>query len=265
MKGCVVRYSWALVMAFPLLARGGTPYVVTNTSLLPHTTSASHAQFYVSQGRVRAAEFDSHRVFLFKDRRIYLIDNAAKTIQVVTSALVDEGTARMDRRVQGMQDAAAQMPAEKRAVMERMAADMKAMNDSRRLAVPRDYRITDRSELVDGRSCRIWEVLEREAKRFEFCVAPAAQIPGGDEILDGMKSLSTYWQGSIFALGVSLGNVGWWSGIESLKGVPLLVREFRNGGAVSETTLTAIGDGVPNVPPFDLPAGYPMTEIDSLP
>ena len=32
-----------------------------------------------------------------------------------------------------------------------------------------------------------------------------------------------------------------------------------------ETTLTAIGDGVPIVPPFDLPAGYPMTEIDSLP
>lgn len=260
-----MRYALALMIVFPLLARGGTPYVVINKSLSPHNSSASYAQFYVSQGKVRAGGFDARRVYLFKDDRVYVIDNFAKSVQVVTGGLVEQGAARMDQRAKIAEDAAAQLPPEKRAVMVRMAADMKALNDRRRLPVPRDYRVTDRSELVDGRSCRIWEGFERDAKRFEFCVAPVAQIPGGDEILEGMKSLSAYWQGSIFALGVSLGNAGWWPGIAGLGGLPILVREFRNGSAIAETALTAIGDGVPNAPPFDLPAGYPVSEVASLP
>ncbi len=260
-----MRRAWFLLIVFPLLARAGTPYVLINKNLPARASSASYAQYYAADGKVRAAGFDSRRVYLFKDARVYVIDNTAKSIQVVTGALVDQGAARMDDRVNLVANSAAQLPPDKRAVMERLAAEMKALNDNRRIPVPRTYRITDRSEAVDGRSCRIWEGFERELKRFEFCVAPVAQIPGGAEILDGMKTLSTYWQGSIFALGVSLGNAGWWPGIESLGGLPILVREFKNGSAVSETVLTEIGDGVPNAPPFDLPAGYPRTEVESIP
>ncbi len=260
-----MRCALCLLFMLPLLARGGTPYVLINKSLSAHAKSASYAQYYVSDGKLRAASFDSRLVYLFMGARLYVIDNGTKSIQVVTSALVDQGAARMDDRVKLIMDAAAKLPPDRRAVMERLAADMKTINDDRRMPVPRTYRVTDRSETVDGRGCRIWEGFEREMKRFEICVAPVAQIPGGTEILAGMKLLSTYWQGSIFALGVSLGNAGWWAGVESLGGLPILVREFKNGDAVSETTLAAIGDGVPNAPMFDLPAGYAVSEVESIP
>jgi hypothetical protein len=260
-----VRSGLAFMILFPWLAHGGTPYVVVNRHLSPHSAAASYAQFYVQDGKVRAGGFDASTVYLFKDDRIYVIDNASRSVQVVTSGLVDQAAARLDERVTMVQNAAAKLPPDKRAVMERLAADMKAQNDSRRLPVPREYRITDRSETVDGHPCRIWEAFEQQEKRFELCVAPVAQIPGGAEILGGMKSLSSYWQGSVFALGVSLGNAGWWPGIASLNGVPILVREFKRGTAVSETALTAIGDGVPSAPPFDLPDGYPMTEVAAIP
>jgi len=259
-----VRYPWALMILFPWLAHAGTPLVI-NKSLSAQHAAASYAQFYVEDGKVRAGGFDARTVYLFEDRRIYVLDNASRSVRLVTGGLVEQAAARMDQRVEVIEQAATRLPPDKRAVMERLAAQMKAQNDIRRLPVAREYRITDRSEAVDGRPCRIWEGLERQAKRFELCVAPLAQIPGGAEILRGMRSLSEYSQGSIFALGVSLGNAGWWPGIASLGGVPLLVREFNNGVPVSETTLSAIGGGVPSTPPFALPAGWPVTEVAAIP
>jgi hypothetical protein len=150
-------------------------------------------------------------------------------------------------------------------VLEKMAADMHTLNERQFLAVPRTYHRTGRSEVIDRRSCRIWEAFEGDVKRFEFCVAPKSQIAGSSDILQGMKALSRYWQGSIFALGVKLGQVGWWAGIAYLNGLPILIREFQNGRAISETSLSAIRHGTRELSMFDLPHGYTRTEVAFIP
>jgi hypothetical protein len=75
-----------------------------------------------------------------------------------------------------------------------------------------------------------------------------------------MKVLSQYWHGSTSALGVEFGPAVWWSGIEGLGGVPILIREFKDGTAVAETTLTGMRPDVPNASLFDIPDGYPLRE-----
>jgi len=258
-----MRYALALLL-FPVLAEAGTSYVVTNRSLEPHDTSRSLAQFLADGGRVRAGGLDASTVYLFEDAKVYVVDNSSRSVRVVTSALVGQSN-ETEERIKIVEAAAAQLPPEKRTVMEKMAADMRAMDERRRLPVPREYRLTDRSEAIEGRSCRIWEGLESDAKRFELCVAAASDVPGAADIMEGMKALSHYSHGSIFALGVKLGEVGWWPGIANLGGVPMLIREFRNGKAVSETTLTAIHAGVPGGTLFDLPKGYTRTEVAFIP
>lgn len=260
-----MRYGLALLALCPFTAFGGASYLVTNKSMLPHNSSLSVAQYYVHDGQVRAAGLDAHTVYLFKDTKVYVIDNSLKSIQVVTSALVAQAAAKMDERVKSVEDSAAKLTPDKRAILDKMAADMRALNASRRLPVPREYDATDRSESVDGRTCRIWEAYEWNAKRFEFCVASKSEIPAASEILQGVQALSQYWQGSIFALGVKLGNAGWWTGIDGLQGLPILIREFKDGSAVSETTLTAIRGGVGAASLFDLPNGYPRTEVAFIP
>ena len=61
----------------------------------------------------------------------------------------------------------------------------------------------------------------------EICVAPVSALPGGAEILNGMKTLGQFRQGSFVALGVDFGLAEWWPEFASLDGVPLLVREFK--------------------------------------
>jgi hypothetical protein len=260
-----VRLGLALLILLPPPGFAGTSYLVTNKGLSPRNSSLSVAQYFVQDGKVRAGGLDQRTVYVFKDARVYVIDNSAKSIQVVTSALVAQAAEILDARVTNIEESAAKLPPDKRAILDKMAADMEAMNDSRRMAVPREYHVTDRSEAVDGRACRIWEAAEWHAKRFEICVASKSEVAGSSEILQGMQSLSGYWQGSIFALGVKLGNAGWWPGIAGLRGLPILIREFKDGTAVSETRLTAIRNGVRGASMFDLPSSYARTEVAFIP
>ncbi len=260
-----MRHLFALLALYPFCAGAGASYVVTHRSMAGPGSSVSGAQYFVQDGKVRAGGSDSPTVYLFRDSKVYVIDNSSRSIQVVTSGLVGQAADKMDERASLLADSAAKLPPEKRAVIEKMAADMKALNDSRRLPVPRDYRRTDRSEAVDGRACRIWEAYEWNAKRFEFCVAPTAAVLGGLDILRGIQVLSRYWQGSIFGLGVKLGNGEWWNGIAELQGLPILGREFKDGTAVSQTELSSIHAGIQAESLFDLPTGYPSTDVAFIP
>jgi hypothetical protein len=48
--------------------------------------------------------------------------------------------------------------------------------------------------------------------------------------------------------------------IEGLGGVPILVREFKDGNAVAETSLTGMRPDVPSASLLDVPDGYPVQE-----
>jgi hypothetical protein len=48
-----------------------------------------------------------------------------------------------------------------------------------------------------------------------------------------MKAMCHYIYGSMYAFGVQFSRIDPWPGIQSLGGVPLLVREFTNGAAAT--------------------------------
>ena len=138
---------------------------------------------------------------------------------------------------------------------------MKGVSDRVRQTVSREYRMTVRFEAVDGHDCRIWEEREDDAKRLEICVAPAATLPGGADIVEGIKTLSRFRQGAKFALGVDFGLSEWWLDIASLNGVPLAVREFKYDSLASEYTLSSIRQIQLDEALFDVPEGYQTQEV----
>jgi hypothetical protein len=162
--------------------------------------------------------------------------------------------------VKQLEVAAASAPADERAEAQRKAAAMREVSDRIGQPVPRAYRVTARNESVDGHACRIWEEREKDAKRMELCVAPAAALPGGADIYGGLKTLSQFRQGSDVALGVDFGLSEWWADFARLGGIPLLVREFKYDSMVSEITLTAMRAGVPSASLLDIPDGYQVQD-----
>ena len=162
--------------------------------------------------------------------------------------------------VKQLQAAAANAPPDERPQAQRKAADMQLISERLLEPVTRVYRLTVRFETVDGHACRIWEEREKDAKRLELCVVPVSALPGGVDILAGLKTLSQFRQGSDLALGVDFGMSEWWPDVASLGGIPLLIREYKYDSQIAEAALSAIRPGVPGGSLLDLPEGYPVQD-----
>jgi hypothetical protein len=261
-----LRQVFALLL-MPVLANAGVMYDIavrpvdqTNMALAAPAHAPVVTQYFVEDGKVRVGGTNAKSIYVFKDRTMYVIDNPARTVHVLKHATLSQVIAHYTDAVKQLEDAAASAPSDERAEAEQKAADMKAVSDRLRQPVPREYRVTVRFESVDGRACRIWEERENGAKHLELCVAPAATVPGGAEILSGMKTLSQFRQGSNFAFGVEFGLSEWWPDIASLGGVPLLTREYKYDSVISEVMLTAVRQGVPSASLLDMPDGYQVQD-----
>lgn len=264
-ESSTLRQLFALLLA-PVLVNAGVVYDLTvqpvdqsNIALVsPTAPTAAPAvtQYFAEDGKVRVGGADAKTVYVFKDRTMYVIDNTSRSVHVLKHATLSQVAAHYADAVTQLEAAAASAAPDDRAEAARKAADMKDVSDRMRQPVPREYRVTVRLESVDGHACRIWEEREKEATRLELCVAPAATLPGGDDIFNGMKTLSQFRQGSNFALGVDFGLSEWWPDIARLGGVPLLIREYRYDSVISEVKLTAIRPGLPSAKLLDIPDGY---------
>ncbi len=264
--------AWIALLLTPFAAHAGTAYevavrTVDQSNLSAVTAGAAGAaaparvtQYFVEDGRVRIGGAKAKTVFVFKDRTLYVIDNAARAVHVLKHATLSEWATHYTDAVKQLESAAAAAPPDDRAAAERKAADMKEVSERMRQVVPRDYRVTVRFESVDGHACRIWEEREKDAKRLELCVAPPATVTGGADILNGLKTLSRFREGSDFALGVEFGLSDWWPDFATLGGVPLLIREYKYDSEISETMLSAMRANVPAGTQFDVPDGYQVLD-----
>jgi hypothetical protein len=252
----------------PGLANAGVLYDLTvrpvDESNLAHlsapTATPAVTEYFVEDGEVRIGGAYAKTVYVFKDRTIYVIDHPSRTVRALKRATLSEVAAHYADEVKQLDAAAAGAPPEERTEAQRRAADMREVSERMRQAVPRQFRVTVRGEQVDGHACRIWEEWERDAKRLELCVAPAAALPGGADIYQGLKTLSQFRQGANVALGVDFGLSEWWPDFVGLGGIPLLIREFKYDSVVSEVTLTAMRQGVPGASLLDLPDGYTVRD-----
>ena len=261
-----MRQIFALIL-MPVMANAAVVYDVavrpldqSNMALSAPVSVPVVTRYVVEDGKVRVGGPGAKSVYLFKDRTMYAIDTASRVVHVLKHATLGQAAAHYADAVRQLEDAAAAAPPDGRADAQKKAADMRAVSDRLRQPVARDYRVTTRFESVEGRACRMWEERESGAKRLELCVAAAASIPGGAEVLSGMQTLSQFRQGSNFALGVDFGLAQWWSDFTHVSGVPLLIREYKYDLVISEVTLTALSPAVPDASLWDLPDGYQVQE-----
>jgi len=264
-----VRYAFAMLFC-PVVAQAGVAYDlavqrIDRSSLASPSAAAPESapiltRYFVDDGKVRVGASGARTAYLLEAGTVYAIDEASHSIRVMKHATSSQVAAHYVETVRQLQEAAAAAPPEERAEAERKASDMKAASDRLLKSVPREYAMTVRFESVEGHPCRIWEEREAGAKRLELCVAPTAAVPGGTDILGGMKVMSAFRQGGRWALGVDFGPLDWWPDIVHLGGVPLLVREFEFDSLIRESTLVSIRPGAQNASLWALPEAYRTEE-----
>jgi hypothetical protein len=240
----------------PFAALAGTSFDMTARDLAHPGAAPYVSRHFVQNGQSRIDMADGV-IALFKDQSIITLDPKTHSARINREATRDRTLARMAAEVDALRQKAATLPADQRAKMEQSTTFLQNFQSETYRTIPREYSVTPRSEVVDGHECRIWMETEKGAKRLELCVVRFDAIPGADDILAGMKTLSEYPAfGSLMALGVQFGYGEWWSGIARLEGLPILVREFEQGHPTSEVAITNVRPGVPVGALLDIPKDY---------
>jgi hypothetical protein len=197
-------------------------------------------EYFVDHANVRIGGDAAKTLFLFKGPTLTVIDPAEHRCHVLQRATNAAFLAHYTDEVRLLKDAAARAPIDERGAAEQKAATLQAISDRLQTPIERDFKETARFDSVEGRACRVWEERENGAKRLEICVAPESGVPGGAEILAGMKTLSRFHEGGQFAIGVDFGFSDWWPDFALLGGVPLQIHEFKYDSMVAEITIKGI-------------------------
>ena len=253
-RNIILKKLIALILG-PGIAVAGTSYDLAFRDATP-TSAPQVSRHFVQDGKVRA-DLAENRVLIFKDQGMYVVDNASRTVRVESNATRDRILARMADEVRQIRAKSTTVPADQRANMEQGVAFMQDQTEIYKKPISREYVATTRSERVDGNECRTWTQTQNGEKKLELCVVSVNAVHGGDEILAGMKTLSQYpVMGSLQALGVQFGDGEWWTGIESLGGLPVLIRVFEQSHVAYEVTITGVHQEALSQSLFDIPAGY---------
>jgi hypothetical protein len=257
--------SWANSSLLLLLACGaahaGVRYTVTQRDLTaPAATKPTPVAYFAQDGAVRVGAPQASRVILFKNGNIYSIDHAAHAVHELRQATLEQVRARLEKSTQQAQQKASSVPSTtpttQREIAQRLVAQMQSMTARLLQPVTLQFRTTDRTEQFGNGTCRIWEESETDTKHLEVCVVPVERVSGGAELLAALGRLCHYYGGSLAAFGVGFGFTDPWPAFSTLKGIPVRVRVFQKGRAVSETELTDIHAAAVPASLFAVPSAY---------
>ncbi len=224
--------------------------------LIDSKTPDKTSKIWAQDGKIRLDMAQDKQSVIFKDQTMYALDHSQKKCTVVDKATMDQAAPQMASAKQQMDARLAQMPPDQRAQVEKMMAQHGGMGGMGPGATPpRTLKETPRTDTVAGVSCKIWEVSVNNVKDQELCVAPVGSVKGGEEMLSSFKNMAKLFDGMRGQMGGDKMNQVW-GDLDTIKGIPVLTRQFEDGKAVSEhRMLTSKSESVPSSS-FDPPADY---------
>jgi len=268
MTGNYLRRNFAgliLLLGMCAAAHAGVSYTVTQSDLTsPVAAKPMATQYFARDSEVRVGGAQASRVIVFKAGSIYSIDHGAHTVHVLKQATLEHVRDRLQKRTQAAEQKAHSVPsttpAAERLIAQHLLEQMRSMTERLLKPTKLQFTATERSEPFGRGTCRLWEESENGAKHLEVCVARIDQVSGGRQLFQALGHLCHYYGGSLAALGVGFGLTDPWPAFSTLKGIPVRIRVFEKGRAVSQTDLTDIHAAAVPAASFTVPAGY---KIDS--
>jgi hypothetical protein len=260
------RLHYSLILLWVCgAAHGGVSYTVTERDLTaPAARKPTATAYFAQDGKVRVGGAQASRVILFKGGNIYSIDHGARSVHELKQASLEQVRTRLQRANQETQQKASSVPstapAAQRAMAQRLAEQMQGMTARLLKPVTLQFQATDRSEKLGTGTCRIWEENENGTKHLEVCVVPVSRVSGGPQLIDALEHLCRYYGGSLAALGVGFGFTDPWPAFSTLKGIPVRIRVFQKGRAISQTELTDIHKATVPASLFAVPSDYKIDD-----
>lgn len=220
------------------------------------TGKITPSQKIYAQGGVGRMEDADGAITIVRGDSMLQIDAAKKSYRVIDKKAMDAMAARMAEMRKQAEGRMAKMPPEQRAKMQQAFGDGTA----------KDWKVetldTGKSDRVEGRTCRVWQIKRQGVLDDELCLISYSELPGKGELqtlFRNMAALFDQMAKSMPQIGRGVGNEFRAQG--KLDGFPIRTRSYTNGKLDPEESLVKSWkeQAIPAAM-FEPPAGYKRRE-----
>jgi hypothetical protein len=213
-------------------------------------------KMYVQGGNGRFVD-DGGRASLIKGDTMYVIDDSDQTYIVFDKATMEQLAKQISVAMERMKEQLAKMPPEQRAQMEQMMGKVPGMGGEGQKWVVEAVD-TGKSDKVDGRGCRIWDVKRNGELDDQLCVVPYSALPGKEDLQAMFQKFARVFEEmakSVPMLSGMMSNE--FSAQNKVNGFPVRSRGYENGKLGDEEQLVKVWreEAIP-ASMFEIPAGY---------
>jgi hypothetical protein len=223
----------------------------TNTSSLAQT-------IYVQNGNGRFVDAEGHAT-LIKNGTFYIIDDTDKTYVMFDKATMEQLAKKISAAMEKMKAQLAQLPAEQRAQMDQMMPGLSG-GDSKWIV---DVTDTGKSDKVDGRNCRLWDVKRDGKLDDQICVVAYSDLPGKENFQAVFASFAKVFEEMAKSAPMLAGMMtNEFSAQSKINGFPVRSRGYENGKLGDDEQVMNVWreEAIPAAT-FDIPAGYKQKQM----
>ncbi|HEU4779245.1 MAG TPA: DUF4412 domain-containing protein [Steroidobacteraceae bacterium] len=239
-------------------AAGAGVYV----ELVDHVISSDKTELaqkmYVQEGLGRFVDAEGH-VTLIKGGTLYAIDDADKSYVVVDKATLEQLAKKIAVAMEEMKEQLSKLPPEQRAQMEEMVPGMSGKE--------RTWTVeaidTGKSDKVDGRTCRIWDIKREDKLDDQWCVVPYSALPGKENFSAVFANFAKVFEEMAKSVPMLSGMISNEFGAQAkVNGFPVRSRAYENGrlGDLEQLMRVWREEAIP-ASMFNIPAGYRQKQM----
>lgn len=259
----------AVIVTGLLAAQGASAgvYVETVDHDMTANTTKLKQKMYVQNGAGRMVDA-AGRATLIKGDTMYVIDDADKSYVAFDKATMQKLAEKLNAEMARLKEQLAALPPEQRAQAEQMmgagAAAMLA-GDGKGLTV--DVADTGKSDKVDGRACKLWNVTRNGELDEQICVVPYSALPGKEDFQKVFASFARSFEEmakSVPMLSGMMANE--FSAQVKTNGFPVRRRAYvGNNLSDVETLVKEWREEAIPASMFEIPAGYRQKQMPTGP
>lgn len=245
------RIVLALAGCFALQTAGAGVYVeLVEHDLVTQKTELLQ-KMYVQGNSGRFVDLEG-RTSIIKNGTMFILDDSDRTFIEFDKPTMELLAKKIQEARDRDREQVSKLPPDQRAQMER---ELGLDDDGTHTVEAID---SGKSDKVDGRTCRVWEIKRNDKLDDQYCVVAFAQLPGKENFNAVFASFAKVFEEmakSVPILASAMSNE--FDALNKVNGYPVRIRPYERGKAGLTETLVKVWreEAIP-ASMFDIPAGY---------
>jgi predicted secreted protein len=249
---------WIALFALATQAATAGVYVEMVDHDIKAAKTTLSQKIYVQNGSGRFVDAQGHAT-LIKNGTFYIIDDEDKSYIMFDKATMEQLAKKISAAMEQMKEQLAQLPPEQRAQMEQMMPGM--AGGERKWKV--EAVDTGKSDKVDGRACRLWDIKRDGELDDQICVVPYSALPGKENFQAMFASFAKVFEEMAKSVPMLAGMMNNELGAQAnVNGFPVRSRGYENGKLGESEQLMKVWreEAIP-ASMFEIPAGYKQKQM----